>query len=166
MTPSGSLLEVSLPTPESSAGAIAVGPHGTVWFTETFQSRIGRLTLESDEPRACIADRTTLCLNDGRFEVVTFWTTATAAGPGVAAPLTADAGYFWFFSENNVEVVVKVLDGCALNERFWLFAAGLTDVGVLTFVTDTRSGMVRTYENVLHTPFAPVADTNAFDVCP
>lgn len=34
-------------------------------------------------------------------------------------------GYFWFFEEDNVEVVLKVLDACSFTDRFWVFAAGL-----------------------------------------
>ncbi len=37
----------------------------------------------------------------------------------------------WFFSLNDVELAVKVLDACETPfESFWGFAAGLTDVGV------------------------------------
>ena len=32
-------------------------------------------------------------------------------GAGRAVPLTADTGDFWFFGAENVEVVLKVLDG-------------------------------------------------------
>jgi len=35
---------------------------------------------------------------------------------------------FYFFSRDNLEVVVKVLDGCSINGHFWVFAAGLTDI--------------------------------------
>jgi hypothetical protein len=39
----------------------------------------------------------------------------------------------------------EVLDGCVINERHWVFAARLTDVGVELTVTDTRDGSLRTY---------------------
>jgi hypothetical protein len=32
-------------------------------------------------------------------------------GGGQAVPLTADAGVFWFFSNSNVELVAKGIDG-------------------------------------------------------
>jgi hypothetical protein len=36
-------------------------------------------------------------------------------------PLGADTGYFWFFEDTNVELVVKVLDGRAINGHTWVF---------------------------------------------
>jgi hypothetical protein len=78
---------------------------------------------------------------------------------GQAVPLTADTGYFWFFAPSNVEMVVKVLNGCALNQSYWVFAGGLTDVDVVWTVTDTNFGVVKTYVNPPGTRFAPVQDT-------
>jgi len=77
----------------------------------------------------CQAGATTLCLNDGRFEVALEWEASDgSSGPGQAVAMTGDAGYFWFFDRENVEVVVKLLDACGVNDRFWVFAAGLTNV--------------------------------------
>ena len=33
---------------------------------------------------------------------------------GQVIPLTGDTGAFWFFSSSNVEVVIKVLNGCGV----------------------------------------------------
>ena len=60
---------------------------------------------------------------------------------------------------------VKVLDGCALNQQHWVFAAGLTDVRVELRVADTHSGETRTYVNPLGRAFAPIADTKALGGC-
>ncbi len=81
-------------------------------------------------------------------------------------PLTGDTGAFWFFSPSNVEVVIKVLNGCGLNSRYWTFAGGLTDVNVILTVTDTQTGTIQTYTNPPETPFEPIQDTNAFATCP
>ena len=59
-----------------------------------------------------------------------------------------------------------VLDGCAFNDRFWVFATGLTDVGVELTVTDGNTGAVRSYSNPLGEPFSPILDTAALDSCP
>jgi len=99
----------------------------------------------------------------GRFLVKASWETPQPqTGNGHAQLLTGDTGYFWFFNPANVEVVVKVLDGCALNNRFWVFAAGLTNVKVVLTVTDRFHGTVRTYTNPINTQFAPIQDTAAF----
>ena len=80
--------------------------------------------------------------------------------------LTGDTGAFWFFSPGNVEVVIKVLNGCELNSRYWTFAGGLTDVSVILTVTDTHTGIIQTYSNPQGTPFGPIQDTSAFATCP
>jgi hypothetical protein len=106
-----------------------------------------------------------LCLNASRFRVEATWTTpAGGTGSGQAVALTDDTGYYWFFDSTNVEIVIKVLDGCSLNGHFWVFAAGLTNVGVLLTVTDTTTGSIATYTNRQNKPFSPIQDTSAF-VC-
>jgi len=118
----------------------------------------------------CLPSSTALCLGDGsRFKVEATWryTSATGDVPGTAGALTgtSDSGQFWFFSPDNVELAVKVLDGCSLNDHFWVFASGLTDIEVLLRVTDTQTGHTRTYFNPLKRAYKPVQDTSAFS-CP
>src|SRR5215471_9726724 len=114
----------------------------------------------------CVPFGGTLCLNKSRFAVTTHWTTAQGqSGDGVAVQLTPDTGYFWFFSQNNVEMVVKVLDGCGVTGDFWVFAGGLTNVQVEMTVTDTQTGAVKTYVNPQGTALLPIQDTLAFPGC-
>ncbi len=114
----------------------------------------------------CAPNATTLCLSNGRFQVqATFTTSAGSQGIAQAKTLTADTGYFTFFNPNNVEVVIKVLNACAVNHHSWVFAGGLTDVATVLTVTDTLTGVTRTYANPQHTPFQPVQDTQAFSTC-
>jgi len=107
-----------------------------------------------------------LCLQGGRFEVRAAWETTTDTGVGHPVALTSDSGYFWFFDDANIEVVVKVLAACPVNSRYWVFAAGLTNVEVELEVTDTLTGATRTYFNPLNTAYQPIQDTNAFATCP
>ncbi|MEM7354436.1 MAG: hypothetical protein AAF657_26755, partial [Acidobacteriota bacterium] len=73
----------------------------------------------------------------------------------------------WFFNPENIELVVKVLDACETAfESFWVFAGGLTDVGVVIDVTDTQSGESVRYENAVGHPFDTITDTAAFATCP
>lgn len=108
-----------------------------------------------------------LLLGGGRFRVAAEHRTAPAGAFEVAegVRLTDAAGYLWFFEPANVEVFLKVLDACPVNGRFWVFAAGLTNVQVRLRVEDTRTGAVKVYENPLGRPFQPVQDTQAF-ACP
>ena len=113
------------------------------------------------------ANATTLCLNNGRFRVQAAYSTpAGQSGPGMAVTQTTDTGVFWFFSANNVEVVLKVLNACTFNQRYWVYAAGLTDVRVVITVTDTQTGAVKTYINPQGRPFQPILDSSAFNTCP
>jgi hypothetical protein len=115
----------------------------------------------------CVANVTTLCLSNSRYQVRAQWVTPDgASGAGRVINLTGDTGGFWFFSPSNLEVVVKVLNGCGSNARYWTFAGGLTDVNVTLTVTDTQTGTVQTYMNPQGTAFEPIQDTNAFAACP
>ena len=121
---------------------------------------------------SCVPDGNTLCLDDSRFAVQAPFKVGPGLGPTVLAtgvPLTDQTGYFWFFDSSNVELVVKVLDGCEVNGYFWVFAGGLTNVEVGLTVTDTdtdtETGSVRQYNSPYGTPFSPIQDTDAFE-CP
>ncbi|HKV10350.1 MAG TPA: pre-peptidase C-terminal domain-containing protein, partial [Thermoanaerobaculia bacterium] len=119
------------------------------------------------EKAPCVPGSTTLCLANGRFQVEVGWTRPNGeTGTGRSVPLTADTGYFWFFSDTNVEMVIKVLDACGLNNKFWVFAGGLTDVRTEIRVTDTLKGVTKTYTNPQGTAFRPIQDTGAFATCP
>lgn len=114
----------------------------------------------------CQASPSALCLGNGRFSATASWRKLDGTtGQGAAVPITADTGYFWFFSPENIEVVTKVLNGCSVNDRYWVFAGGLTNVEVTLSVTDTQTGEIRTYTNPLGTPFQPLQDTSAFPAC-
>ena len=111
----------------------------------------------------CVTGGPTLCLNNDRFKVTVEWKTAQGAtGQGQAVQLTPDTGYFWFFSATNVELTLKVLDGCGLNNRYWVFLSGLTNVEVKLTVTDTATGQTKIYTNPQGRVFRTVLDTGAF----
>jgi hypothetical protein len=108
-----------------------------------------------------------LLLRNGRFAVTVEWETPDgASGNGTPLPLTNDTGAFWFFNPANLELLVKVIDACAAFDRYWVFAGGLTNVGVDLRVTDTTTGVEARYSIPIQTPFAPVQDTGAFATCP
>jgi hypothetical protein len=115
---------------------------------------------------ACVPAPTRLCLGGGRFALNARWETRQGQkGDARAVAISDDTGWFWFFDPANVEILAKVLDGCALNSRFWAFAAGLTSLKVTLTVRDTATGAVRTYTNPQGTAFRPVQDTGAFGAC-
>jgi photosystem II stability/assembly factor-like uncharacterized protein len=114
----------------------------------------------------CVPSPTALCLEGGRFRVESQFTTPQgSSGHGRAVPLTPDTGTFWFFDPTNLELVVKVLDGCGINDHQWVFSGGLTDVAVIITTTDTWTGEVRTFERAGGAPFSPLAEIEAFSGC-
>ncbi len=125
------------------------------------------LLVPSGEPSACVASDTRLCLAGDRFSVTARWTTPQdASGDAHGVELGNDSGYFWFFNPDNAELFVKLKDACVDPfQRFWFFAAGLTNVRVDLTVVDHAFGHIRRYTNPLGTAFAPVQDTAAFDTC-
>lgn len=122
-------------------------------------------TLSGDSP--CVPDPNAMCLNGDRFRVqALFLTPVGQSGEARLVKLTSDSGYLWFFNSENIEAVVKALNGCAVNNRYWFFAGGLTDVRVMLSVTDTVSGTTATYLNPQGAAFQPIQDTSAFSTCP
>ena len=117
----------------------------------------------------CVPNADTMCLNNNRFKVTATFATAGAPlfSPAHAVKYNDDSGYFWFFNSNNTEVVVKVLNGCGVNNRYWVFSSGLTNVEVTLTVTDSANpGVVKTYHNPLNRFYPPIFDTDAFATCP
>jgi hypothetical protein len=83
-----------------------------------------------------IRERTELFLRDLRFKVEVVWDDPrVGTGRGKAVPFTDESGGFWFFDDDNLEITVKVLDGRAVNNHFWVFLASMTDVGFTLKVT-------------------------------
>jgi hypothetical protein len=137
----------------SDAGAFA--PAGSLPDTDASSGRSGSSpgdangVTTSGAAGACPANGANLCLNSGRFRVQVAWQVDAQglSGVGTAVPLTTDTGYFWFFSANNVELVLKVVDGRAFNGHYWVFSGALSDVSYTITVTDTVTGVSKTYVN-------------------
>lgn len=116
---------------------------------------------------ACFSGGNTLCLQDNRFRVlVDFETPQGDEGFGHAVPQQANSGSFWFFTPDNLEVLIKVLDGCAINDHFWVFFSATTNVGFTVTVTDMLTGEIQAYTNPVGNIADPVADVSAFATCP
>ena len=116
---------------------------------------------------SCVPDDHTLCLGGGRFQVGADWTSSDGSGRGTVLGEGGDEdGAFWFFTPDNWEMVVKVIDSCPLNNRFWVFAGGLTDIEVTITVTDTKAGPAATRVYTPGPTFPPITDTSAFATCP
>ena len=135
------------------------------WPSKSMREGFQFLVAQRYSSSACASGPSVLCLHSGRFQLTLRWTTPDgASGPGqvVAGTATTAAGLFWFFDPANWEMLVKVLDGCAVNGQYWVFAAATTNVAFTLTVTDTVSGAVRTYTNPQGAAAEPIQDTAAF----
>src|SRR6185295_2566384 len=86
-----------------------------------------------------------LCLLGGRFEVEVSWKTHDDEGTGTPVPLAGTdlSGLFWFFDEDNIELVVKVIDARIPFGKIWFFYGALSDVEYDIRVIDTTNEATR-----------------------
>jgi hypothetical protein len=114
-------------------------------------------------------DSTFLCL-DHRFAISAMFRAGapgTAESPAQTVGFTSTgSGLFWFFSADNWEVMVKAIDGCALNSRYWIYSAATTDVFYRMTVYDVNAGAQKIYFNYPGPPAPAVTDSDAFATCP
>lgn len=114
----------------------------------------------------CVEDASTACLDDGRFQVRALWHAASRGyGTARVRESTDETAILTFFGDDTLEIVAKVLDGCGTNGRFWVYAAGLTDVETTLLVTDTTTGAVWSNVNPNGTVHPAILDTGAIDGC-
>jgi V8-like Glu-specific endopeptidase len=117
------------------------------------------------QPAQCVENATQVCLVGNRFGVKVAFNDGTAK-TATAIKYTADSGLFWFFDQANIEVLVKMINACSFNQRFWVYSGGTTDLEVTITVTDYKSGSVKTYTNTRGKPFSTITDGGAFATCP
>ncbi len=160
--PNGNLL---LPAASFPPGGLAtLSPAGVLSLSFIPNAEVGG---SSGTALACEALAGDVCLGLGRFRVRAAWRTAQGqTGMSHGVRYSDDTGQMWFFSASNLEAIVKVLNGCALNQRYWLFAGGLTNVNVTLTAFDTVGGATKTYTNPQGHAFQPIQDTGAFATCP
>ena len=92
-----------------------------------------------------------ICLLDDRFQVSVQWHREdngnTGTGKGELFPSSDRSGTFWFFNPQNIELIVKVLDGSGNNGYYWTFYGALSNVEYWITVVDTTTSDSHTYYN-------------------
>ncbi|MEO8274944.1 MAG: hypothetical protein ABI639_01920 [Thermoanaerobaculia bacterium] len=104
----------------------------------------------------------------GRFEVsVTGENFSHVPFVGRTVPLASDdSAIFWFFQPANFELLIKLIDGCSLNNRFWVYYAATTNVAFRIEVYDWVTGTTKVYNNSLgSTSNIAKTDSDAFNTC-
>lgn len=107
-----------------------------------------------------------------RFQVTVQWNRQRPGlpadmGNGHGVQIANNSSWFYFVRPDNPQLLVKIVNGCGLeNQAWWVFAGGVTNQEVYITVTDTASGVSKMYHNGAGVPFDTILDTNAFATCP
>ncbi|HSK81591.1 MAG TPA: Calx-beta domain-containing protein [Thermoanaerobaculia bacterium] len=125
----------------------------------------------TDGPATPCGDaRKALCLQGGRFEATVAWSPsegeAGIEAKRVVLPEAPGSGLFSLSPEEDLQLLVNVRNGCAVNDHFWLDFAAVTDVEVTVKVRDTRTGRTWVYFNPAGQTPAAMRDVDAFATCP
>jgi concanavalin A-like lectin/glucanase superfamily protein len=117
----------------------------------------------------CSQTATALCLFNRYTVTARFRVGAPGTAEGTAQTVgcaNPGSGLFWFFSADNWEVMVKAINGCGLNNRYWVFSAATTNVFYRLEIFDRHSGVNKVYFNYPGPPAPAVTDVNALATCP
>jgi hypothetical protein len=111
----------------------------------------------------CVPDATHLCFMSGTVSASAVF--GGAASAAAVQPAGSLPGYFRFADPAAAEIVLQVVDGCAINNRIWVFAQAVSNAGWLLSLTDHQSGSQQSYSVPIGEYGTPVADIDAFP-CP
>jgi len=163
------LLRLGVPLEESILPGIGHGGYPAATFDDGFAFLLAHTRPAPPVPPGpCQPSDTTLCLHDGRFAVTLTWRNGQGqSGPGRVTPaLNRESGLFYFFSPDNWELQVKVLDGCAINQHYWVYSAASTDVGYTLRVADLLAQQEVSYDNDFGHVALTVTESAALATCP
>ena len=175
LDPEGIAAEQILPGGESG---VLGSPHYADqlgrWLTNDYHPLLldpadvaGDVVTQMEFEPGCPEDPEVLCFQGRRFKVEMTWASANGVGLGQAVPFASSAsGNFYFANPENWEMLVKVLDGCAINDHYWVFASAATNLAWELTVEDTVSGTTWSVSNPLGQRSPAITDTFAFATCP
>lgn len=148
----------------SSSGFFVSHDHGNSWTQQQTGLRSGHVLGLALDPTllgplwagtdsglamlgrgGCRAGGATACLDDARFQIQVSYRLGGQTATATAVQLSGETAAFWFTDASSYELLVKVLDGTAVNGEFWVFSGGLSDVEYTVTVTDVLTGGVKTY---------------------
>lgn len=116
----------------------------------------------------CVPSDRTLCLVDKRFRVQVTWTQSPVFNlPAGIVELQGDEGAVLHLTDaDKPELMIRLLDGCSINNRFWFLYATDSTTEFTVRITDTRSGMEKTYHIPMNMPPGAITDMVALETCP
>ncbi len=155
--------------PSETFTVVLSAPEGGVILGPDSVSTV-RITDDDSVAQECQASINVGCVGpDARFAVEVTVDTGSDVFPGSNFDIgLRDSTLFYFFSQNNAEMLVKVLDACNRDDAlrgFWVLFAATTDRGFTLEITDTVSGEQRTFTNELGNRADAVLELPAFETC-
>ncbi|MDE2690172.1 MAG: hypothetical protein OXI49_06615 [Acidobacteriota bacterium] len=133
--------------------------------------------VEDPHGYGCRPSPSRACLNERRFDVSARYSTQTVSrAPAKRLDVygIGDSGsLFYFFEPDNPEMLFKVVDGCWLNDHWWVFGSAATDLAYEVAVEDLadgggtveyrhNGGGVIVADNGYSTSAGVITDTSAF----
>ncbi len=117
----------------------------------------------------CLENIFTSCLQEGRFKVqglVSYTDVADGMFKTKSAQIKDviigdEASLFYFFTFNNPELLIKVVNGCWLNGKYWIFGSAATDLNYSVTITDMKTGKNKVYTRNSSNPL--INETDAFN---
>lgn len=125
-------------------------------------SAVSSIAAASTDGLTTPCDETASCLGGGRFE-------ATVTGGRVTKrmmPEAGNSGLFSLTSNQDLQLLLNVHDGCAANNHYWLDLAAVTESEFTVRVRDTQTGRTWVYFHPAGSAPAPLRDVEAFATCP
>ncbi len=87
----------------------------------------------------CVPQTTPLVFEGGYNVRMCYETSEGTVGEGKAGVwASGQSGLLWFFTRDNAEVLVKVLEGCDFNNHRWVYVAPVTDLAFNLYVVDSQ----------------------------
>ncbi|MDE2849520.1 MAG: hypothetical protein OXP74_02755 [Acidobacteriota bacterium] len=110
----------------------------------------------------CVPGNPALTLRGGHTVSMCYETSKGEVGDAKNWELDSkQSGLLYFFDRDNVEVLIKVLDGCGVNGHRWVFVAPVTDLA-FNLVVESPNGERWTHTNRLGQTADAASNTSAF----
>lgn len=110
----------------------------------------------------CVPQTTPLVFDGGYNVRMCYKTSEGTIGEGKAGIwASGQSGLLWFFTRDNAEVLIKVLDGCDFNNHRWVYVAPVTDLAFNLYVVDSQ-GNTWSYHNRQGDTASTRSDNEAF----
>lgn len=119
---------------------------------------------------ACAEGPGRLCLAEGRFEATVRYRNTEGEPARLAKrselPGAPRSGLFSFGPDDEMQLLLNVLDGCSVNDHYWVHLAALTDLELDVAVRDTLTGRTWVFHNPAGKAAEAVRDLDALGTCP